>query len=48
MSHADAIALIAKGRGTQFDPEVVDALLACEVVFQHAGLLLHADDEHGK
>lgn len=45
MSHEEAIRLIAEGRGTQFDPQVVDALLACEIVFRHAGLYLHNEAE---
>lgn len=41
MSHSEALALITAGSGTQFDPQVVDALCACEVVFQQAGLQFH-------
>jgi putative two-component system response regulator len=44
LSHDEAMTIITAGRGTQFDPEVVDALVACSIVFQQAGLLLHADD----
>jgi putative two-component system response regulator len=40
-SHAEAMEIITGGRGSQFDPQVVDALLACEVVFHQAGILLH-------
>ena len=42
-SHDDALKIIVKERGSQFDPQVVDALVASEVVFRHAGLLLHGD-----
>lgn len=41
MPHAEAIRLIREGRGTQFDPQVVDALYQCEIVFQQAGVMLH-------
>jgi cyclic di-GMP phosphodiesterase len=40
LSHEESVRIIAGGRGTQFDPEVVDALLACESVFRHAAPLL--------
>ncbi len=33
MSHADAMALVVAGRGTHFDPGVVDAFLRCEATF---------------
>lgn len=45
MTHAEALALIVAGRGTQFDPQVVDALSQCEVVFHHAGLQLQGAAE---
>jgi putative two-component system response regulator len=41
MPHEKAIELIKGGRGTQFDPQVVDALLKAEVVFRAAGQMLH-------
>ena len=41
MPHAEALKIITGARGSQFDPQVVDALLDCELVFQQAGLLLH-------
>lgn len=43
LSHEDALAIINNARGTQFDPQVVDALRDCEIVFRHAGSLLHGD-----
>lgn len=43
LSHEESLRIITEGRGTQFDPQVVDALLQCEIVFRHAGLLLHGD-----
>jgi HD-GYP domain-containing protein (c-di-GMP phosphodiesterase class II) len=44
LSHKEALDIISKGRETQFDPQIVVALRNCEIVFQHAGLLLHADN----
>ncbi len=38
MSHAEALAIIVAGRDKQFDPQVVDALIECEIVFQQAGI----------
>ena len=29
LSHEEAVALIVKGRGTHFDPDVVDAFVRC-------------------
>jgi response regulator RpfG family c-di-GMP phosphodiesterase len=34
LSHEQARAFICAGKGTQFDPDVVDAFLACEKTFQ--------------
>jgi len=34
MTHAQAVAIIEEGSGTQFDPDVVDAFLACEARFE--------------
>ena len=45
LPHEEAMKIITSGRGTQFDPQVVDGLLQCEVVFQQAGLLLHAESD---
>jgi putative two-component system response regulator len=47
MPHAEALKIIVAGRGTQFDPQVVDALVECEVVFQQAGALLHGGAPQG-
>ncbi len=44
LSHDEALGIIIEGRGQQFDPQVVDALRSCEIVFRHAGSLLHEDD----
>lgn len=33
LSHAEAFHIIMEGRGTQFDPEIVDAFEACEQTF---------------
>ena len=42
MEHAQALALIVAGAGTQFDPQIVEALVQSELVFQMAGIqLLH-------
>lgn len=45
LTHDEALKIIVSGRGTQFDPRVTDALIRCEVVFHHAGRMLHADKE---
>lgn len=45
LAHDDALKIIVSGRGTQFDPRIIDALVRCEVVFHHAGRMLHADKE---
>lgn len=44
LTHEEAMQIIVAGRGSQFDPQIVDALLACQIVFQHAGFLLHGED----
>lgn len=44
LPHDEAIGIIMKGRGQHFDPQIVDALHSCEIVFRHAGSLLHTDD----
>ena len=41
MPHGEALRLIAEGKGTQFDPQVVEALVASEAVFEQAGVMLH-------
>lgn len=45
MTHEEALAIIVKGRGEQFDPQVIDALVQCALVFQTAGQLLHGESE---
>lgn len=45
LAHDDALKILVSGRGTQFDPRIIDALVRCEVVFHHAGRMLHADKE---
>jgi putative two-component system response regulator len=35
ISHHDAVTLILKGRGTHFDPAVVDAFLEAAPVFEN-------------
>jgi glutaredoxin-like protein NrdH len=50
MDHDAAIRIITEGRGTHFDPAIVDALVRSDIVFRHAGLLLQggpAVDELG-
>ncbi len=47
MPHEQAMEIIVKGRGTQFDPAVVDALRQCEIVFCEAGKLLHGGEAQG-
>lgn len=46
MPHEEALKIIASGRGTQFDPLVVDALQQCEMVFKLAGAQFH-DEQAG-
>jgi putative two-component system response regulator len=41
MPHEEAVRVIVAGRAEQFDPDVVDAMLSCQIVFQHAGRMLH-------
>jgi len=43
MTHEAALKIIAAGSGTQFDPQVVNALVQCELVFQHAGAQFHGE-----
>jgi putative two-component system response regulator len=35
MPHEQAVALIVEGRGSHFDPDVVDAFVALQDEFQH-------------
>jgi putative two-component system response regulator len=44
LPHEEALAIINAGRGSQFDPQVVDALVQSEVVFRQAGQLLRRDE----
>ncbi|MBX3381420.1 MAG: response regulator [Phycisphaeraceae bacterium] len=44
LPHGEAIKIITSGRGSQFDPVVVDALLRCEIVFQLAGSQFHDEE----
>ncbi len=54
MPHERAVEIIRAGSGTQFDPQIVEALVACEIVFQQSGMLLRRgtpaaeDDTHGR
>jgi putative two-component system response regulator len=41
LSHEEALRIIGDGKGTQFDPMVVQALMECEAVFRQAGALMH-------
>jgi putative two-component system response regulator len=43
LPHREAMVIIVAGRGEQFDPEIVDALIQSQVVFHHAGKLLHEE-----
>lgn len=47
MPHAEAVPIIVAGRGTQFDPQVVDAMLQCELVFHQAGMQLQSEASPG-
>jgi putative two-component system response regulator len=38
MSHADTVKVISRGRGTHFDPAVVDAFVNVAAVFERIGL----------
>lgn len=39
--HAQAVAMIIEGRGSHFDPDIVDALLACAKEFQSIATCYH-------
>ena len=41
MSHADAVKLIVRGRGTHFDPSVVDAFLVVSDVMAQIAAETH-------
>jgi len=45
MPHAKAVAIIREGRGTHFDPDVVDAFLALEDTFRNIALTFADCDE---
>ncbi len=46
MSHVQARAIIADGRGQHFDPDIVDAFFAVETGFQAVALRFADQDEH--
>lgn len=47
MPHGEALSIIVEGSGTQFDPEVVDALKACHEEFRRVAVQLRRSDlEH--
>jgi putative two-component system response regulator len=46
MPHEEAVKMIVGGRGTQFDPLVVEALERCEVVFHLAGKQFHDEESN--
>ncbi len=48
LSHDEALKIITSGRGTQFDPQVVDALLQCDIVFRLAGAQFHDEPDNGE
>jgi len=43
LSHPEAVAIVQRGRDTQFDPVVVDALCACDAVFEHTARQLREE-----
>lgn len=43
MTHDEAMGIIRAGRGTQFDPQLIDAMIQCEIVFRLAGAQLQGD-----
>ena len=45
MPHEKAVAIIREGRGTHFDPDVVDAFLALEETFRNIALTFADCDE---
>jgi putative two-component system response regulator len=44
MSHEQALSIMSKGRGTHFDPDMLDAFLQCHEDFQ-AIARKYSDDE---
>jgi HD-GYP domain-containing protein (c-di-GMP phosphodiesterase class II) len=45
MSHAEARQIIVEGRGTQFDPDLVDAFLANEEVFDRIRMFYEFEEQ---
>lgn len=43
MTHDEAMAILRAGRGAQFDPQLIDAMTQCEIVFRLAGAQLQGD-----
>ena len=48
MSHHEARAIILEGKGTHFDPDIVDAFLAIEETFRNIALIYSDDDYEDK
>ena len=48
MSHKEAVSLIKKGRGTHFDPDIVDAFLELEDTFRNIALTYADFDDERK
>jgi putative two-component system response regulator len=46
MSHAAAVEIVREGRGTHFDPDVVDAMLAITEEFQAIAVQYRDAQEH--
>jgi putative two-component system response regulator len=46
LTHEEAVATIAAGRGTHFDPDVVDAFLAVAEEFRQLSLTFHDEAAH--
>ncbi len=46
MSHEKACSIIEAGRGTHFDPEIVDAFVACSETFNEIRLNTNSDKPH--
>jgi response regulator RpfG family c-di-GMP phosphodiesterase len=47
VTRRNAARIIARGRGEQFDPDVVDAFMTCKLVFERSGPLLHGSSADG-
>ncbi len=43
LPHGEAMGIITSGRGSQFDPRVIDSLIECELVFHQAGIQFHEE-----